>query len=115
MPLSKERDRERKRLAKVRLESSEVRLEKPDKPNRYLLAHIKAYPEGFNSDGSYRKDYDPALDPYINPLVRLEFQGVIPKPLKQDSVKLPWYAGARDHFGVVVSPYYADLFFSRMK
>jgi len=30
MPLSKDRDRERKRLAKVRLESAEVRLESED-------------------------------------------------------------------------------------
>jgi len=39
-------------------------------PNRYLQAHIAAYPEGFNSDGSYKTDYNEALDPYINPLVR---------------------------------------------
>jgi len=38
----------------------------PVLPNRYLLAHMKVYPQGFNLDGSYRKDYDP----YINPMLR---------------------------------------------
>lgn len=45
------------------------------KPNRYLEAHRQVYPNGFNPDGSYRKDYNPKLDPYINPLLR----GVLPK------------------------------------
>ena len=47
-------------------------------PNRFLLAHIRVYPEGFNPDSSYKKDYN--LDPYINPLVRpSEPLSVIPK------------------------------------
>ena len=65
MPLSKVRMRERKRLDRANV-----------KPNRYLSAHIKAYPEGFNPDGTYRKDYNPDEDPYINPLIR---KGVQPK------------------------------------
>jgi len=65
MPLSKSRDRERKRLTKIRLESPKVRLE-----NAYLTSHRSLYPEGFNSDGTYRKDYNPSLDPCINPSIR---------------------------------------------
>lgn len=41
-------------------------------PNQHLIAHWKEYPEGFNKDGTYRADYDPKKDPYINPLVRKE-------------------------------------------
>ncbi|MBW2184757.1 MAG: hypothetical protein JRF49_12975 [Deltaproteobacteria bacterium] len=40
------------------------------KLNDFLIAHIKVYPEGFNPDGSYRKDYNAKMDPYINPLLR---------------------------------------------
>ena len=29
--------------------------------------------------------------------------------------KLPWYAGAGDHFGEVRSKYYANQFFSNLK
>lgn len=38
-------------------------------PNRYLEAHVRAYPGEFNPDGSYRRGYDPKLDPFINPLL----------------------------------------------
>jgi len=38
--------------------------------NRHLASHIKAYPDGFNPDGTYKKDYNPRLDPYINPMMR---------------------------------------------
>ena len=72
MPLSKVRMRERKRLDRANVKPS-IQLVKP---NRYLSAHIKAYPEGFNPDGTYRKDYNPDEDPYINPLIR---KGVQPK------------------------------------
>ena len=70
MPLSKERNRERMRLQmrvkRAMLQPKSIVLQ----PNRYLLAHMRAYPEGFNVDGTYRDDYDPKLDPYINPLLR---------------------------------------------
>jgi len=75
MPLSKERNRERmKKLRVVQPKSGVVQPKSlPDylqHPNRYLLAHMKAYPGGFNEDGSYRGDYDEELDTYINPMVR---------------------------------------------
>ena len=74
MPLSRGRMRERKRLD---------RLVKPRltvvKPNPYLEAHIRNYPEGF-LDGTYRKDYDPEYDSYINPLLR----GRVPMPNRPD-------------------------------
>ena len=70
MPLSKERMRERKRLDRAVKPMSNL----PDylvNKNVYLVAHIKAYPQGFNPDGSYRSDYSEKLDPYINPLMRV--------------------------------------------
>ena len=62
MPLSKARDRERKGLLKFQPNSN--------LNNPHLLAHMKVYPQGFNADGSYKRDYNPALDLYINPLAR---------------------------------------------
>lgn len=71
MPLSKEKQakyqRDRRRRYDVIPKSLPGYLVHP---NVYLQAHIKAYPQGFNVDGSYRADYDENLDPYINPLVR---------------------------------------------
>ena len=68
MPLSKEKNRERMRLLRSVQPNSEVVQPKP--MNRYLAVHIRGYPEGFNPDGSYCQDYDPKLDPSINPLLR---------------------------------------------
>lgn len=65
MPLSKERMREymkQKRLIVIPKPKDVI-------PNRYLAAHMAVYPQGFNPDGSYRADYDPRLDPAINPLL----------------------------------------------
>ena len=88
MPLSKERNRARMKIQmrakRLMLQpKSEMFKPKSDRtlpdvqpklevvqPNRYLAAHMRVYPEGFNVDGSYRKDYDPKLDPYINPMLR---------------------------------------------
>ena len=42
----------------------------------------------------------------VQPKVGLVQPKVIPK--------LPWYAGARDHFGEVKSHYYAEQFFSSL-
>ncbi len=71
MPISKTRNAERMRSFRMHTGTRPNPL--PDylvHPNVYLLAHIKAYPQGFNADGTYRADYNDMLDPYINPLVR---------------------------------------------
>ena len=77
MPLSKARDKERKRLERQRGKLGWTQVghkalpreavqpsENNVQPNRYLEAHLKVYPD------AYKKGYDPTLDPYINPLVR---------------------------------------------
>ena len=71
MPLSKARDRERKREA--RLERANVQ-PKADhfpefvQPNRYLQAHVRVYPEYESLLRAGR--YNPDRDPFINPLIR---------------------------------------------
>jgi len=50
-------------------------------------------------------------------LIRLHAREMQPKVgLVQPKVipKLPWYAGASDHFGEVKSHYYAEQFFSNL-
>ena len=83
MPLSKEKNREHaregmrairvRRMLQPKFPMLQPKVATPQwmlQPNRYLAAHIKAYPDGFNPDGSYCQDYDPKLDPSINPLLR---------------------------------------------
>lgn len=43
-------------------------------PNRYLSAHLKVYPQYLDELGNGA--YNPKLDPYINPMLRLD--NVIP-------------------------------------
>ena len=76
MPLSKANQAKymreyRQRLAAVIPKSASVIPNYLAQPNRYLLAHIKSYPDGFNPDGTYRDGYNLDFDPYINPLVRV--------------------------------------------
>lgn len=66
MPLSKAKQAEYRRERRGRLRGVIPSVI----PNEYLTAHIRVYPQGFNPDGTYRRDYNPELDPYINPLMR---------------------------------------------
>lgn len=76
MPLSKARQQKWMKDYRQRREAvipSVIPKPLPDyllQTNCYLLAHIKAYPAGFNPDGIYRADFNPKLDPFINPMAR---------------------------------------------
>lgn len=82
MPLSKERNRERMRLLRSCVQPNSVANVQPKfdpfpefvQPNRYLAAHIRAYPEyeALRRAGTY----DPMKDPYINSSIRLENEDV---------------------------------------
>ena len=97
MPLSKAKDRERKEKA---------RLEYTQKlgydPQKFRDAHRKVYPQ-FED-----KDYNPELDPYVNPVL-YAYSNLNVRP------KLPWYAGAGDHFGEVRNKQYAEQFLSSLR
>uniref|UniRef100_A0A6M3JWF6 Uncharacterized protein n=1 Tax=viral metagenome TaxID=1070528 RepID=A0A6M3JWF6_9ZZZZ len=68
MPLSKERDRERKRVAKLRQFQPKV-IKRAYCPTQHLISHLLEYPEYLVrlENGTY----DPKLDPGCNPLMRV--------------------------------------------
>jgi len=110
MPLSKARDRERKRLAKVRLENEvvyqpSVLPEWVAEPNAYLSGHLRVCPGYDPLHPGDHFDQCPFIDPLFQPNSNLN--------VRPDVIS-NWYAGARPHFGIVRSRRYAEQFLSAL-
>ena len=121
MPLSKARDKERARerrklakrasnLTRQGVQPKTDALQSKSKPLKSLMnrtASSSVIPNLPNCpDGRYR-DADGNVATYVKP------KSLIVKP-NIVQPKLPFYAGAGDHFGEVKSHYYAEQFFSNL-
>ena len=107
MPLSKARMRERKRQDRLNVKPNLDTFVCPSvKPKHCFGCELaELYP-----DGRLRCSANVKEGMRLGVCVQPKLGDVLPnvKP------KLPWYAGARDHFGEVKNKHYAQQFFSNL-